>query len=85
MNDLLPFLGGPVHHEGSERVRANSGSASSLCDTHPVDKQGLSVLHNLKSHQQADGNQIVVQDDECQQVVSKIVRARVCGGKPEHL
>ena len=43
------------------------------CDTHPVYEEGLCVLHNLESHQETDGNQIVVEDDECQQVVSKIV------------
>lgn len=62
----------------------NSPAAQLLnyCDTHPVYKKGLSVFHNLKSHQQTDGNKIVVQDDECQQVISKIIRACVCGRKP---
>lgn len=52
----------PVAHVPTQRL-----------ETHPVYEESLRVLHNLQRHQQADGNQIVVQDDKCQQVVSKII------------
>lgn len=40
--------------------------------THPVDEKGLCELDHLQSDQQADGDQVVVQDDECQQVIRKV-------------
>lgn len=40
--------------------------------TYPVDEEGLCELDHLQSDQQADGDQVVVQDDECQQVVGKV-------------
>lgn len=33
-------------------------------NTYPVDKEGLCELDHLQSDQQADGDQVVVQDDE---------------------
>lgn len=40
--------------------------------THPVDEEGLCELDHLQSDQQADGDQVVVQDDERQQVICKV-------------
>lgn len=41
-------------------------------NTHPVDEEGLCELDHLQCDQQADGDQVVVQDDEGQQVVRKV-------------
>lgn len=41
-------------------------------NTHPVDEKSLCELDDLQSDQQADGDQVVVQDDECQQVICKV-------------
>lgn len=46
-----------------------------ICDTtsaYPVDEEGLCELDHLQRDQQADGDQVVVQDDEGQQVVCKV-------------
>lgn len=40
--------------------------------TYPVDEEGLCELDHLQGDQQANGDQVVVQDDECQQVVRKV-------------
>lgn len=41
-------------------------------NTYPVNEEGLSELDHLQSDQQADGDQVVVQDDERQQVIRKV-------------
>jgi len=39
---------------------------------YPVDEQCLCELDHLQCDQQADGDQVVVEDDEGQQVVGKV-------------
>lgn len=39
---------------------------------YPVDEESLCKLDHLQSDQQADGDQVVIQDDERQQVVCKV-------------
>lgn len=40
--------------------------------SYPVNKESLCELHHLQSDQQADGDQVIVQDDERQQVICKV-------------
>lgn len=50
-------------------------STHALQSTHgpyPVDEESLCELDHLQSDQQADGDQVVVQDDERQQVIRKV-------------
>lgn len=57
-----------------EHWRVAAGSCLTPCfHTHPVYEEGLRVLHDLECHQQADRNQVVVQDDKRQQVVAEII------------
>lgn len=46
--------------------------------TYPVDEKRLREFDHLQSDQQADGDQVVVQDDERQQVVCKVSRNVAC-------
>lgn len=40
--------------------------------THPVDKKGLDELDNLQCDQETDGDQVVEQDDEGEEVEAKV-------------
>lgn len=40
--------------------------------TYPIDKDGLYELYHLQGDLQADGDEVVVEDDEGQEVVAKI-------------
>jgi len=46
--------------------------------THPSNEHCLHIFDNLQSDRQTDRNQIVVQNNECQQVVAKICRFKLC-------
>lgn len=46
--------------------------------SYPVDEEGLCKLYHLQGDQQADGDQVVVQDDERQQVVCKVCGDVTC-------
>lgn len=50
--------------------------------TYPVDEEGLGELDHLQGDQQADGDQVVVQDDERQQVVCKVGGDVACAVTP---
>lgn len=41
-------------------------------DLYPVDEEGLCEFHHLQSDQKTDGDQVVVEDDKCQQVICKV-------------
>lgn len=45
---------------------------------YPVNEQSLRELDHLQGDQQADGDQVIVQDDERQQVICKISRDVPC-------
>lgn len=46
--------------------------------THPVDEKGLDEFDNLQSDQETDGNQIVEQDYEGEEVEAKVSGSSVC-------
>lgn len=48
-----------------------------LGSTHPVDEKGLDELDNLQCDQKTDGNQVVEQDDEGEEVEAKVGRAAI--------
>lgn len=45
--------------------------------THPVDEEGLNELDNLQRDQKADGDQVVEQDDEGEEVEAKVSRPTI--------
>lgn len=57
---------------------------SAFKETYPVNEESLSELDHLQGDQQADGDQVIVQDDECQQVVRKISRDVTCTNTQTH-
>lgn len=46
--------------------------------THPVDEKGLDEFDNLQGDQETDGNQIVEQDYEGEEVEAKVSGSSVC-------
>lgn len=44
----------------------------------PVDEDGLNELDQLQRDLQTDWNQIVVENDECQQTVEEVRRLETC-------
>lgn len=52
--------------------------------TYPVNEESLRELDHLQGDQQADGDQVIVQDDERQQVVCKISRDVTCTNTQTH-
>lgn len=48
-----------------------------LAATHPVDEEGLNELDNLQCDQKADGDQVVEQDDEGEEVEAKVSRPTI--------
>lgn len=46
--------------------------------THPVDEEGLDEFDNLQGDQETDGNQIVEQNNEGEEVEAKVSGASVC-------
>lgn len=59
-----------------------------VAPTHPVDEEGLDELDDLQRDQQTDGDQVVEEDDEGEEVEAKVSRATICwglgGGGGEH-
>ena len=53
-------------------------------ETHPVDEDGLDELDDLECDLQADGDEVVEQDDERQQVVPEVRRLQLCNHKQHH-
>lgn len=49
---------------------------------YPVNEESLCELDHLQGDQQADGDQVIVQDDERQQVVRKIGGDVTCTNTP---
>lgn len=45
--------------------------------THPVDEKGLDELDHLQRDQEADGDQVVEQDDEGEKVEAKVSRPAI--------
>jgi hypothetical protein len=48
--------------------------------SHPVDEEGLGELDDLKGHQQTDGDQVVEENDEGEEVEVKVRRTAICQG-----
>lgn len=48
-----------------------------LAAAHPVDEEGLNELDNLECDQKADGDQVVEQDDEGEEVEAKVSRPTI--------
>lgn len=46
--------------------------------THPVDEKGLDEFDNLQGDQETDGNQIVEQNNEGEEVEAKVSGTSVC-------
>ena len=51
--------------------------------SYPVDEDGLNKLDNLQCNLQTDWDQVVVQNDESQEVVTKVTRLHVCENEAE--
>lgn len=52
-------------------------TVQTLAATHPVDEEGLNELDNLQCDQKADGDQVVEQDDEGEEVEAKVSRPTI--------
>lgn len=48
-----------------------------LAATHPVDEESLNKLDNLQCNQKTDGDQVVEQDDEGEEVEAKVSRPTI--------
>lgn len=57
--------------------RGSSDTLQELASTHPVDEKGLDELDNLECDQKTDGDQVVEQDDEGEEVEAKVGRATI--------
>lgn len=57
----------------------NSTSISTW--THPVDKKGLDELDDLQRDQKTDGDEVVEQDNECEEVKAKVSCPTIYKGK----
>lgn len=55
----------------------NDTTLQTLAATHPVDEEGLNKLDNLQCDQKADGDQVVEQDDEGEEVEAKVSRPTI--------
>lgn len=50
----------------------SSDGMQTVAAAHPVDEKGLDELDNLQRHQETDGDQVVEQDDEGEEVEAKV-------------
>lgn len=57
-----------------------NSALQTLAATHPVDEEGLNKLDNLQCDQKADGDQVVEQDDEGEEVEAKVSRPTIYQG-----
>lgn len=51
-----------------------------VASTHPVDEKRLDELDNLQCDQETDGDQVVEQDDEGEEVEAKVSRPAIYQG-----
>ena len=45
--------------------------------THPVDEEGLNELDDFERHLQTDGNEVVEEDDEGEEIEAEITRRQL--------
>lgn len=69
----------PHTHFATEQGTVDLGhtTVQTLAATHPVDEEGLNELDNLQCDQKADGDQVVEQDDEGEEVEAKVSRPTI--------
>lgn len=72
LSNTSPHPVGKTKHKQPDREYLTTYNKQITKNTHPVDEKSLCELDDLQSDQQADGDQVVVQDDECQQVICKV-------------
>lgn len=77
-NILLGSIFFPPHF-ATEQCTVDMGHTTvhTLAATHPVDEEGLNELDNLQCDQKADGDQVVEQDDEGEEVEAKVSRPTI--------
>lgn len=62
----------------SQTYEFNSDQLQTVTSTHPVDEKGLDELDNLQCDQKTDGDQVVEQNDEGEEVEAKVSRPSIC-------
>lgn len=58
----------------------SSDKLQTAASAHPVDEKGLDELDNLQCDQETDGDQVVEQDDEGEEVEAKVSCPAICQG-----
>lgn len=64
----------------NETSEFSSDRLQTAASAHPVDEKGLDELDNLQCDQETDGDQVVEQDDEGEEVEAKVSCPAICQG-----